>query len=255
MRTGMLIGTSTEPLGPLSGSRAVAIPASASLSVEVPALLRALQLSSALCPIGAFAFSQGLEGAVEAGWVTDERSLAEWVGGLGLHALSRLDLPLLSRAHAAWARSDSDGALAIGEALLAQREARELREQEQQLGRALAALLVNLGVPAAAPLQNDSRCTYGVAYALGAVHFHITAELALLGYGYAWAEQQVNAAARLIPLGHMATQRVLSRLLEEMPAWLRLAAELPDDELGSVAPAFAIGAAWHEAQYSRLFRS
>ena len=39
--------------------------------------------------------------AVERGWVTCENTLADWMLGLGEHALSKLDLPLLQRAHAA----------------------------------------------------------------------------------------------------------------------------------------------------------
>jgi urease accessory protein UreF len=47
-----------------------------STSVGGAALLRLLQLSSSLCPIGAFAFSQGLEQAVERGWLAYLGSLA-----------------------------------------------------------------------------------------------------------------------------------------------------------------------------------
>ncbi|HEU4582031.1 MAG TPA: urease accessory UreF family protein [Polyangiaceae bacterium] len=218
-------------------------------------LLRLLQLSSSLCPIGAFAFSQGLEQAVERGWVSDEAALGEWLLGLGRHALALLDLPLLMRAHAAWKASDSAAALRVTERLLAQREARELWEQERDLGQALCAVLDNLGVPEAASLRQAPLHSYVVCYALGAAHFGLSAELAALGYAFAWSEQQANAAARLVPLGHMATQRVLSRVLADVPEWMRRAQSLTDEEIGSVAPGLAMAAAWHETQYTRLFRS
>jgi hypothetical protein len=48
-------------------------------------------------------------------------------------------------------------------------------------------------------------------------HFGIDAQLAAFGYAFTWAEQQSSAAARLVPLGHMATQRVLSRVLDDIP--------------------------------------
>ena len=220
-----------------------------------PELLRLLQLSSSLCPIGAFAFSQGLEQAVERGWVADEAGLGEWLLGLGRHALSLLDLPLLLRAHAAWERDDSAAALHVAERLLAQREARELWEQERDLGHALCAVLENLGVARAQTLRQSALPSYVVAYALGAAHFGISAELAALGYAFAWSEQQANAAARLVPLGHMATQRVLSRVLGDVPEWVQRAQRVPDGEIGSVAPGLAMAAAWHETQYTRLFRS
>jgi len=110
-------------------------------------------------------------------------------------------------------------------------------------------------VPRAAELRRSLRPSYVVAYALGAAHFGVHAELAALGYAFAWSEQQGNAAARLVPLGHMATQRVLSRVLSDVPSWVRCASRLRDDEIGSLVPGLAMAAAWHETQYTRLFRS
>jgi urease accessory protein len=218
-------------------------------------LLRLLQLSSSLCPIGAFAFSQGLEQAVERGWVLDEAALTDWLLGVGRHALARLDLPLLLQAHVAWQEDDVERALQIAERLLANREARELWDQERDLGRALCSVLENLGVERARALRQASGPSYVVAYALGAAHFGISAELAALGYAFAWSEQQANAAARLVPLGHMAVQRVLSRVLADVPEWVQLALRVRDEEIGGLVPGLALAAAWHETQYSRLFRS
>jgi urease accessory protein len=217
--------------------------------------LRLMQLTSSQCPIGSFAYSQALEAAVERGWVHDEASLADWLSGIGSHAVAALDLPLLSRAHGAWQCGDDAEALAIAERLLCQREARELLEQERQLGKALGAVLENLGVTRARALSVPGPASYVVAYALGAVHFGVEPRLASLGYAFAWAEQQTNAAARLVPLGHMAAQRVLSRVLLEIPSWVLDAAARSDDEIGNFTPGLAMGGAWHETQYTRLFRS
>jgi urease accessory protein len=208
-----------------------------------------------LCPIGAFAFSQGLEQAVERGWVPDEQQLVEWLLGLGRHSIAALDLPLLLRAHAAWALGDDAQALSVASRVLANREAYELWQQEQDLGGALGAVLLNLGVTRAAALREKRGSSYVVAYALGAAHFGIDAQLAAFGYAFTWAEQQSSAAARLVPLGHMATQRVLSRVLDDIPHWVSGACQLADDQIGSQTPALAIAAAWHETQYTRLFRS
>nr|NIP73883.1 urease accessory protein UreF [Gammaproteobacteria bacterium] len=70
---------------------------------------RLLQLVSPALPVGAYAYSQGLEAAVEAGWVDSEASLAEWVGTLLDATLGRVDVPLLARLHAAWRRADPAG--------------------------------------------------------------------------------------------------------------------------------------------------
>jgi urease accessory protein len=217
--------------------------------------LRLLQLSSSLCPIGAFAYSQGLETAIERGWVRSEAELTDWLGGIGAHALSKLDLPLLREAHAAALCSDGARLVALAERLLASREARELAEQERQLGSSLASLLVNLGVSAAEPFRRHASASYVVLFAIGAVHGGLGLELAMTGYCYAWCEQQVSAAARLVPLGHMAAQRTLSAVLAQVPRWLARAVAVPEGQIGSSTPGLAMSAAWHEAQYTRLFRS
>jgi len=214
-----------------------------------------LQLSSSLCPIGAFAYSQGLETAIERGWVRNEAELTEWLSGVGAHSLSKLDLPVLREAHAAALGADHARLTALAERLLASREARELAEQERQLGSSLASLLVNLGVAAAEPFRGQPGASYVVCFAIGAAHFGLERDLALTGYCFAWCEQQVSAASRLVPLGHMAAQRALSAVLAEVPRWLELALGVPEAEIGSSTPGLAMSAAWHETQYTRLFRS
>lgn len=257
------ISITTEPAAPGPGPRrevpllqrdaAAALPLGVSLSDL--GLLRLLQLSSSLCPIGAFAYSQGLETAIERGWVTSEASLADWVRGVGEHALARLDLPLLARAHDAARAGDRAGLLRIGERLHASREARELSDQERQLGSSLASVLQNLGVEAAAPFRGHEHASYVVCFALGAHAFGVEPEPAMLGFAFAWCEQQVSAASRLVPLGHMAAQRALSAILAQVPGWLALAGALEERDIGSVTPGLAMSAAWHETQYTRLFRS
>jgi urease accessory protein len=219
------------------------------------ALLRMLQLSSSLCPIGAFAYSQGLETAIERGWVTSESELREWLLGLGAHALSRLDLPLLLQAHGAALNADQRRLIGIAERVLASREAREFADQERQLGRSLASVLVNLGADAAEPFRGHPSASHVVCFAIGAVFFGLDAELAMTGYCFAWCEQQISAASRLVPLGHMAAQRALSRVLTHVPQWLTLARTLPAEQIGSSTPGLAMSLAWHETQYTRLFRS
>jgi urease accessory protein len=244
-----------------AGPLALATPAAASVAPEepapdgMPALLRLLQLSSSLCPIGAFAYSQGLETAIERGWVGDEASLASWLSGLGEHGVARLDLPLLYRAHDAALRWDEARLFAIAERMLANREARELVDQERQLGSALASVLENLGMARAAVFKGHPSASYVVSFAAGAAFFGIGAELALTGYCFAWSEQQVSAAARLGPLGHMAAQRALSAVLRRAPSWVAQARALPDERIGSSTFGLAMCGAWHETQYTRLFRS
>lgn len=111
--------------------------------------LRLRQLTSAALPVGAFAYSQGLEGAVESGWVGDAARAEEWIGGQLRYAVATLEIPVLKRLIAAFLVSDHAAALRWSGLLLAMRDTAELRTQERALACAWAALLGDLGVPGA----------------------------------------------------------------------------------------------------------
>jgi urease accessory protein len=68
-------------------------------------------------------------------------------------------------------------------------------------------------------------------------------------------ESQVTAAIRLVPLGHTAGQRILITAVDAIEAAAQKAATLSEEDIGNMAPALAMASAWHETQYSRLFRS
>jgi urease accessory protein UreF len=75
----------------------------------VEARLRLWQLLSPAMPSGVYAYSRGLEYAVEAGWVCDEAGTAEWIGGQLRHTVQGLDIPVFARLYRAWAAGDSEG--------------------------------------------------------------------------------------------------------------------------------------------------
>ena len=80
-------------------------------------------------------------------------------------------------------------------------------------------------------------------------------ESAALAFLFSWAENQVAASTRLVKMGHVAAQRVLSRVLVELPAAAELGLATPLENAGFVAPGIAIASALHETAYTRLFRS
>ena len=131
--------------------------------------LRLLQLASPALPVGAFNFSQGLEYANEAEWVTDERQAGEWILGVAQHGIATLDLPLLLRLHAAWSADDARRATALSRELLASRETAELRAEELHMGQALARILVEYGIDAARSWQRFDGASYAAMFALAGV--------------------------------------------------------------------------------------
>lgn len=218
-------------------------------------LLRLLQLTSPALPIGAFAYSQGLEQAVAMGSVKDEATAKAWIVGLLEHGLGQLDLPVLVRLHRAFTRTDQAGARRWNDFLYASRGSAELRMEDQHLGEALARVLVGLGVHHAQDWIDGGNTTYGAMFALGAAHFAIPEAATLSGFAFAWIEAQVGAATRIVPLGHSTAQRLISAALPVLEATVAHAFSLDDDELGAGVPGHAIASALHETLYSRLCRS
>jgi len=218
------------------------------------ALLHLLHLVSPALPVGAYAYSQGLEFAIEARWVRDEAGAAAWLHGLAGNALGTLDLPVLLRLRRAWAAGDATALEYWNGRLLAARETAELRAEDRHLGQALLRILVALDVPGAATAAGAPP-SFALAFGLAGAQWRIGEPELLGGYLWSWAENQVLAALKLVPLGQSAGQRLLHGLIGVMPAVVARAMILADADIGSSAVAQALASALHETQYTRLFRS
>ena len=218
-------------------------------------LLRLLQIVSPALPIGAFAYSQGLEQAVSDGWVGDEAQAADWLLGLLAASFATLDLPVLARLIGAWRAGDSAAVAHWSTWLLACRPTQEARAEDRQLGAALARVLEAVGIDDAVVWHTRPQVTHAAMFALAAARFAIPLPDALAGYAFSWAEAVTSAAVRLVPLGQNAGQRLLLAAGAAVRDAVPRALALGDDELGAAAPGQALASARHETLYSRLFRS
>jgi len=225
------------------------------IATEQTRLLRLLQLVSPGLPVGAYAYSQGLESAVNNGWVTDEKSASAWIFDLLENALYRTDIPVIAKLYPAWTNSDLDQVKYWNRFLFACRESSELQNEDHQLGRALTRLLSDMDMQHASAWRNENRICFATLFTLAATQWHISLTNTCLGYLWAWVENQIVAAIKLIPLGQTAGQKILSRAIEKIPAIVEQSLNLSDDDIGFATPGLAIASAHHETQYSRLFRS
>ena len=205
------------------------------------ALLRLLQLVSPSLPVGMYSYSQGMEQAVENGWIKSEAQTRDWLAGLLRHSLARLDAALLVRFYDAWARNDADAVAHWSMELTAMRETAELRMEDRQTGQALARLLDGLGVERAKGWVRNPHATFATMFALAAVEWDISKAQTIAGYLWSWLENQALCAVKLVPLGQLAGQRLLYGLAMEIPGLVEAALDLPDDEIGSSCFALTLG--------------
>lgn len=219
------------------------------------ALLKLLQLASPAFPIGAYAYSQGLEGTVETGAVRTEAQAQAWITGLAQHHLQCVDLPILARIYNAARVADTHSVHAWAQWLYASRESAELRLETAQMGRACAQALCALEIDVAPAWRDLPYASTAALYALAAVQWQVALGDIAHAYAWSWAENQTACAIKLVPLGQTAGQRMLRHIADVLPQVVTAALELSDEELGFFAPGLALGSALHETQYTRLFRS
>ena len=222
-------------------------------------LVRLLQLASPALPVGAYTYSQGLEWAVESGVIRDEASAGRWIGDLLQHGIGCYEAPLVAALMAAWETGDTAEVARLDGEFLASRESAELRAETAQMGFSLRRLLRDLrdeslaGV--AAFVEPPPEIAFPTVWAGIAAAWRIDRDAALTAYLWSWAENQVMAALKAVPLGQAAGQRLLADLGGRLPAIAEKARQLPETAWSNFTPGFAIACARHETQYSRLFRS
>jgi len=218
--------------------------------------LRLWQLISPTLPVGAYAYSQGLEFAIEQQWIANTDSCQEWIAGQLQHNLCYLDIPILLRLQQAWSDTDYEKVNYWNQYLLCSRETQELLNEDRQLGVALSRLLFDLDIHSIDLLpEQQQHIGFATAYSLAAHTWHIPAANAARGFLWAWCENQVAAAVKLIPLGQTDGQKCLASLAELIPAVVDISCAVGDDEIGSTSYGVAMASAFHETQYTRLFRS
>ena len=208
-------------------------------------------------PVGAYAYSHGLEWATEAGDLGDEAACARWIGDVLLDGAGRNDAILLHATYRAAGAGDAAALASVNELALALAPSGELRLETAQQGRSfLDAMLAAFPHPALTRAAAEiGEVAYPVAVGLAAACHGVPADAAIRAFLAAFAQSLVSAALRLAPIGQNAGLRILSGLA---PALAELAAEvlhLDLDDIASSTFRADLGSFHHETQYTRLFRS
>jgi urease accessory protein len=167
----------------------------------LPALL---QLASPALPTGAFSYSQGLETACEVGLVSDEDGARAWIDTQWRQSFAVRELPAVKAAYRAVVARDAHALREADHAFVASRDSAEARAETRQVGAALLRWLSTLypsSTEAGLAVACGSRLAAPSGYALCCAVQGLPERAAVFGWGFAWLENQVQAAVKLVPLG------------------------------------------------------
>jgi urease accessory protein len=208
-------------------------------------------------PVGSYAYSYGLEWAVEAGDVRDLASLEAWLATLLEHGGPWSDAVLLALTHNAVCAKDDTELCKIAELAAALSPSKERRMETLNQGAAfLAALRAAWPCDAlerAKPFESE--IAFPVAVGLAAAGHGLALLPALEAYLVSFATNLVSAALRLIPLGQTDGTKAVAKLVPLAKKIAARTAHATIDDIGGAVFRSDIASMRHETQYTRLFRS
>jgi urease accessory protein len=220
------------------------------------ALLPLMLWLSPAFPVGSFAYSQGLEWAVESGDIQDARSLGGWLVDLLTYGALRADALLFAECVRAAIAEDWEALAEANAFAIALANSAERRLETTAQGSAF--VLAARAAWDCEPLRQlslEARVAYPAAVASAAAGHGLPFEASLQAFLLAQIAAAVSAVVRLGPIGQTDGQKIQATLIPRIRALAREASGCSLTDLGSCAFRSDIAAMRHETQYSRLFRS
>jgi urease accessory protein len=229
-------------------------------------LLHLLHLCDSLFPLGAFAYSDGLETATtprgDAPAVADADGLRAWIDVCLDETLGRMEGPAVWQAWQAFRVADRDTLVALDEELTALRPSSSARRSSRAMGRRLLttwqALHPDPRIEHALSLALVRDPQFGpalpIAFAGACACSGIDRRRAVEAFAYTRLAATISAAMRLMPIGQTEAHALLARMLERVPAAIDAIVHR-DARVESFTPAADIAAMTQQYLHSRLFRS
>jgi urease accessory protein len=217
-----------------------------------------MQFSDSTLPVGSFAFSNGLESAIQTQIVSSPAGLQEFVE-LAVRQASRIDGVALLHAHRAAVSGNYDGILIADSELWGRRVGEEQQQMLSRMGKKFAELAMKISsFPLLERWLVDIRAgaapgTFPVGQAVALAHLDANEAEAFVVHQYNVASMILNAALRLMRIDHLETQRILFAVQQRVGEDYLAVRELGLDEMSAFAPVFDVLVAHHTTTHARLF--
>jgi urease accessory protein len=209
-------------------------------------------------PVGAFAYSHGLELAADRGWINDRGGVEAWLADLVEMGSLRNDLILLATSWRAVTAGDWQHLADVNALALALQPSSERRLEIVTQGNAFLSTMAAAWPceslnPARAALHGD--VAYPVAIGAAAAAHGLALDGTCLAFGIAFVSGLVSAAIRLSLVGQTDGQRIIAALMPALGRAANAGSTAKLDDIGGATLRSDLASLAHETQYSRLFRS
>src|SRR5262245_34981645 len=222
--------------------------------------VRVLQFGDSMFPVGGFAFSCGVESAIQTGVVSDAATLHAFTR-TAVEQAARGDGIALMAAHRAASAGDIETLIGVDEEVYARKLSDETRTMSTRLGKKFTEMGARV---IGGPLLHEWRdCIdgsrtpgcYPVALAVTFAADGLPALDAFVVHQTAVAATILGAALRLMKVSHVQTQAILFDLNGRAEAAYDIAAAARLSDMSGFAPMTEILAAVHAGAHVRLFMS
>lgn len=202
-------------------------------------------------PVGAFAYSAGLETAIADGTVRTPDTLHNWLLASLRHGPPCCDAILVAEAYRGF--TDAAQLRDLADLALALIAAPERRAETLALGAAFrtaaAAWPQSIGLPLPAS------CPYPVAIGAIAAASRLPLSDVLTVFLTSLAQGQISVAVRLVPIGQTDGLRILQSLEADISNAAQKAEMSGISDIGAIGFAADIAAMAHETLHTRIFKS
>ena len=206
-------------------------------------LITVMQWLSPAFPIGGFAYSHGLEWAINKGYVSNREELQKWISDLLEYGSLKNDAILIKLV-----LKGSDPK-EINEIAIALCPANERLSETQLQGGAFCKIMREVW-----SLEIDD-LTLPIALALAAKNESIDQNLVVPAYLHSFCSNLISVAMRLIPIGQTDGQKTLRELSPLISDSVRAVAKSDKDDLGSACFLSDVSAMQHEYLQPRVFKT
>ncbi len=209
-------------------------------------------------PIGSYAYSHGLEYAVEEGLVKDPQTLLGWIRDLLFFGTGYNDSIIINSIYDSVANDNCVEFDYISQIANAIKPTKEIALESYQQGVSFKNILMDVYSNSNLTFylnRLDDCITYPSVVGVAGGIFEVEKKLLLHSYLHAFTSNILSAALRIMPIGQTEIQKIIFQMKDNVEEMTNKSLGLSLSDLGSSVFISDWASSKHQNQYTRLFRS